>query len=380
MSLLKPSLSFILILLSASANLTAQDVEPKVDMMKAMMPGPQHNELCELEGEWVVRTEFLGIKTPAIWGRSTWKSILGGRFVEGTTEGFMMGMTVTSRDLLGYDNTKKVFTSLSLSTLATGAMHSEGLKQADGSVEYRGTIFEYPTPEGRPFRVVMKQEQNHYWVDVYDQASPKVEKKVVEIRAWRLTNLFNGKDLKGWDLVGADFKVDLSETWNAKAGIIRCTGRPVGYLRTVKSYANYELELEWRWDKDSKGGNSGLLLHTSTEKAIGVWPKSLEVQLQSGSAGDFWQINETIEVDNQKSRMSGRRIKRLGDTSPEFAVGKWNRMKVRCLDDKVEAWVNDKLLNKGQQCSAKSGKICLQSEGTPISFRNIRIAQLGEQE
>ena len=47
-----------------------------------------------------------------------------------------------------------------------------------------------------------------------------------------------------------------------------------------------------------------------------------------------------------------------------------------CKDDWVVVLVNGVLQNVGTRCSDRSGKICLQSEGTPIEYRNIYIEPL----
>jgi hypothetical protein len=102
------------------------------------------------------------------------------------------------------------------------------------------------------------------------------------------TMLWNGKDFAGWKLVVRDPKHDVTETWSVRDGIVHCQGKPSGYMRTEEDYANYLLHVEWRWP--GKGGNSGALVHMSIPD--NVWPKSLECQLASGNAGDFWLIGE----------------------------------------------------------------------------------------
>ncbi len=44
--------------------------------------------------------------------------------------------------------------------------------------------------------------------------------------------------------------------------------------------------------------------------------------------------------------------------------------------DKVVLKVNGEILNEGTGAEEVAGKICLQSEGGPIEFRNIRIKAL----
>jgi hypothetical protein len=185
--------------------------------------------------------------------------------------------------------------------------------------------------------------------------------------------LWNGKDFSGWKLYTREAGHDVTKTWSVGDGVIRCEGRPAGYMRTEKDYAGYLLHVEWRWPE--KGGNNGALVHMSGPD--NVWPKSLECQLHSGNAGDFWVIGgiETAEHAKGGKRVSGRRTVKLKNSS-EKPLGQWNTYDIICKDDWVVVLVNGVLQNVATGCSANSGKICLQSEGTPIEYRKIYIEPL----
>ena len=187
------------------------------------------------------------------------------------------------------------------------------------------------------------------------------------------TMLWNGKDFTGWKLFTREPDHDVMKTWSVKNGLIRCEGKPAGYMRTEKAYADYLIHVEWRWP--GKGGNNGVLVHMSGEDK--VWPKSLECQLYSGNAGDFWVIGglETAEHAKGGKRVKGRRTIKLKDSS-EKPLGEWNTYDIICKDDWIVVMVNGVLQNVATKCSDKSGKICLQSEGTPIEYRNIYIESL----
>jgi hypothetical protein len=187
------------------------------------------------------------------------------------------------------------------------------------------------------------------------------------------TMLWNGKDFTGWKLFTREPDHDVMKTWSVKDGLIRCEGKPAGYMRTEKAYADYLIHVEWRWP--GKGGNNGVLVHMSGEDK--VWPKSLECQLFSQNAGDFWVIGglETAEHAKGGKRVKGRRTIKLKDSS-EKPLGEWNTYDIICKDDWIVVMVNGVLQNVATKCSDKSGKICLQSEGTPIEYRNIYIEPL----
>jgi hypothetical protein len=186
--------------------------------------------------------------------------------------------------------------------------------------------------------------------------------------------LFNGKDLSGWEF-DVERDADPATVWSIKDGILYCQGKPRGVVRTKKTYSDYELTIEWRWPEGSKGGNNGCLIHSQSPRELGIWPKSLEVQLASGNAGDFWVIGCTIEVEPERTPEKGRRILNLTNDS-EKPIGEWNTMKILSKDGAVKVWVNGDLVNHGTNCSLKEGAISLQSEGAPIQFRKVELKPL----
>jgi len=192
----------------------------------------------------------------------------------------------------------------------------------------------------------------------------------------RTIQLFNGKNLTGWSCDLSDPNARMEDVWSVEKGILICKGRPVGYLRTEKDdYSDYVLELEWRWPEGSRPGNNGVLVHCSTPRILGIWPKSIEVQLEHQQAGDFWVIGTELDVKNENVRKQGRRHINLTDGS-ETPLGKWNYMKITCKDSEVIVKINGDLVNHATNCNVTLGAIGLQSEGVPIEFRNIRLSSL----
>ncbi len=185
--------------------------------------------------------------------------------------------------------------------------------------------------------------------------------------------LFNGKDLTGWSFDVIDGKTKLEEVWSVKDGILICKGRPPAVIRTLEEYADYELIIEWQWAPGGKAPNSGVLVHASKPREMHVWPKSIEVQLRSGDAGDFWVIGETLQVEG--STPEGRRWINKSD-SAEKPVGEWNTMKIRCEKNTLKVWVNDVLVNDAKALSATKGAICLQSENDEIHFRKVELTPI----
>jgi hypothetical protein len=188
--------------------------------------------------------------------------------------------------------------------------------------------------------------------------------------------LFNGRDLAGWTYHLGDPKVKMDDVWSVKDGVLRCTGKPTGYLLTKKNdFENYVLTVEWRWP--DRGGNNGVLVHVTTPAALGVWPKCLEIQLGSGEAGDLWVIGTTLDMPNIEKRRDDRRHLNLTDNS-EKPLGEWNKMEITCRGDEITVKVNGQLVNHATKLSQSKGAIALQSEGTPIEFRKVELRGLAE--
>lgn len=208
----------------------------------------------------------------------------------------------------------------------------------------------------------------------FGMAGPKTE--VLGADVDRPIPLFNGKDLKGWDYHLDKKGVSMSQVWSVKDGVLACTGKPAGYIVTERrDFKDYVLDVEWRWP--DKGGNNGVLVHVSTPDELGVWPKSLEVQLGAGDAGDFWVIGTEIELENAATRRKDRRHINLTDGS-EKPLGEWNAMEITCRGDEVTVKVNGALVNHATRVSQAEGGIALQSEGTPIEFRKVQLRPLGK--
>jgi hypothetical protein len=201
--------------------------------------------------------------------------------------------------------------------------------------------------------------------------------------------LFNGKDLAGWktDVPDADKTPNIQPSFMVRDGKLVSLGTPRGHLITNKSFENYRLTVEYRFT--GKPGNCGVLVHSSTPRVLyGMFPKSIEVQMQSGHAGDFWCIGENIEVPNMKQRRpkkdgqeyggskgDARRILNLTDDS-ENKLGEWNTMVIECQADEVKVWVNGTLVNHGTKSTASKGQIALQAEGAEVEFKKVELEPL----
>jgi hypothetical protein len=205
----------------------------------------------------------------------------------------------------------------------------------------------------------------------------------------RATPLFNGKDLTGWeaDVPARDTDRNAPDSFIVRDGLLVSLGKPEGHLLTTVAYRDYRLEVEYRFP--GKGGNCGILVHASRPRALyRMFPQSIEVQMNSGDAGDFWCIQESIEVPDMEKRRprkpgekwggaegDARRILNLTDGS-EKPLGQWNTMVIEARGRSVEVWVNGDRVNDGFNATADRGRIAVQAEGTEVEFRRIEIGPL----
>ena len=185
--------------------------------------------------------------------------------------------------------------------------------------------------------------------------------------------LFDGKSLQGWVNVNC-----APSTWSVRDGKIYCDGNPNGVLRTEKMYQNFELELEWRHLRAK--GNAGLFIWSDGISNRGApFTRSIEIQVLDGregssftSHGDVFPIQGASMVpDNGRGGSRAFPTEQRSKPSPQ-----WNHYALTCVDGTIKLAVNGKVVTSGSQCVPRKGFICLESEGSPVEFRNIRVKQL----
>jgi hypothetical protein len=202
-----------------------------------------------------------------------------------------------------------------------------------------------------------------------------------EPAAWR--ELFNGRDLAGWVNVNTE-----PATWSVRDGLLVCTGKPIGVMRSEKEYENFILHVEWRHMEP--GGNSGVFIWSDAKPAPGKrLPLGLEVQMleldwpklhpdEKGNPrpiayvhGELFGANGLeIVPDNPRGKRSMSVENRC---KPR---GEWNTYDVVCVDGTVKLSVNGKFVNGVSKASVRKGYLCLESEGAEIHFRSIRLLEM----
>lgn len=215
---------------------------------------------------------------------------------------------------------------------------------------------------------------------------------VVKVRA------FIDDEAPGWRALGPDdfAKVNSADdTWSWHEDGLRCTGQPVSVLRTAKEYGNVEMVVEWSHQKSA--GNSGVFMWTTpasiekltTEAKPGL-PKGIEVQILDhgftelmksrgqktdwfGTNGDVFPVGVKMTPFPPLSPDGRRSFPRKHLSKGH---GEWNHYYIRAINGEVRLWVNGEEVSGGTGIEPSKGYICLESEGSPIIFRKLRIREL----
>ena len=192
-------------------------------------------------------------------------------------------------------------------------------------------------------------------------------------------SLFNGKDFTGWKfMLGPNCrpapdgcgKTTPSGVFRVVEGKIVCTGQTQGYMYTENKYLNFTLRFDHRfeplpdWDNEDNVvyyGKSGYFLFVNDHQ---VWPKSIQIDAH------YRQPLTPVQMDTQfeYTEEPGAAQKAVRP------VGQWNSVEIVAKDGKVMSYQNGILINTITQHEFReAGSIALQSEGSEVNWRNIRI-------
>ena len=188
--------------------------------------------------------------------------------------------------------------------------------------------------------------------------------KIKELpRKTKEVNLFNGVDLKGWEVYG-------TEKWYVDNGLLVCESGPdkkYGYLATREYYDDFDLTVDF---KQLANGNSGVFFRSFIEPGpiingwqVEVAPKGMDTGGIYESYGRGWLVQIPDDKEN---------ILKPND---------WNTLRILVKGDNVKTWLNgqpmvdltDAKIGKGQ------GRIALQIHdggGIKVQWKNLKLKTL----
>ncbi len=204
----------------------------------------------------------------------------------------------------------------------------------------------------------------------------------------------------GWRALTEEDFVNVNtneDTWTfEKDGLIKCTGKPVGVIRTKEMVTNLELVVQWRHLKNA--GNSGVFLWAMPESikklaaGKGRLPAGIEVQVLDLGYAEHYVKRHKKKPDWFTSHgdvfpTGGAKMKPFPPVAPNGrrsfpsknltkGVGEWNHYYIRAINGEVRLWVNGEEVSGGTNCQPATGYLCLESEGAPIEFKGLRIREL----
>ncbi len=220
---------------------------------------------------------------------------------------------------------------------------------------------------------------------------------VLTLGADEKPKLVEGKG-DGWVELGEKDFVNVNcaaDTWSWNGAEVKCTGKPVGVIRSVKTYTNFEIVAEWM--HETSGGNSGIFLWATDEGLKDLKPNALpkvgiEVQvLDHGYAEQFEKKTgkkpDWFTTNGDVFPVGGSDMKPFAPSAPNGkrsfpkknlskGHGQWNHYYVRAVNGEVRLSVNGEEVSGGTDCKPASGYLCLESEGAPVVFKNVRIREL----
>ena len=188
--------------------------------------------------------------------------------------------------------------------------------------------------------------------------------KIKELpRKTKEVDLFNGVDLKGWEIYG-------TEKWYVDNGLLVCESGPdkqYGYLATREYYDDFDLTLDF---KQLANGNSGVFFRSFIEPGavingwqVEVAPKGMDTGGIYESYGRGWLVQIPDEKEN---------ILKPGD---------WNTLRILVKGDNVKTWLNGEQMVdlSDAQIGKAQGRIALQIHdggGIKVQWKNLKLKTL----
>lgn len=182
------------------------------------------------------------------------------------------------------------------------------------------------------------------------------------VQAQRTVDLFNGRDLSGWQVHG-------TEKWYVADGELICESGPdkqYGYLSTDKTYRDFELTLEFL---QASNGNSGVFFHCSlTSTRISGWQAEVApLGHHTGGIYESYGRGWLIQPDSTLEKV--------------LKEGAWNTMKLRVVGGTVTTWLNgvQMISLTDEKIGQGDGHIALQIHdggGVKVRWRRLRLKTL----
>ncbi len=226
--------------------------------------------------------------------------------------------------------------------------------------------------------------------------------------------LFNGKDLAGWDIkiAGHELNDNYQNTFRVEDGLLKVSydgydtfNGEFGHLFTKRAYSHYILRVEYRFVGEQPPGgaewafrNSGAMLHAQSAESMGLdqeFPVSIEAQFLGGD-GEHERHTANLCTPGTHVVMNGELVTKhcIESTSKTYHGDQWVTVEMEVRGDESirhvidgetviaysrpqvggEFLPDDFPLAEGTPLT--EGHIALQAESHPIEFRKVELLDL----
>jgi len=159
----------------------AKSVQPAEPGMKAQpddhmqqMPGTEHAQLAKLAGDWTVSTTMeMGTMKKESTATSSFKTVLGGRFVHQNETGEMQGQKADSFKVWGYNTDSHKYESVWTWTMNNSLLHLTGDSSDSGKTIEWAVWYQKSPTEREEFKATTEMpDADHFTVKLFGGKMP----------------------------------------------------------------------------------------------------------------------------------------------------------------------------------------------------------------
>ncbi|MCF6358120.1 MAG: DUF1080 domain-containing protein [Draconibacterium sp.] len=185
------------------------------------------------------------------------------------------------------------------------------------------------------------------------------------------TNLFNGKDLTGWEQLNGEAKYEVVDGMIVGTTVVNT---PNSFIRTEKNYSDFIFEVELLVAENM---NSGIQFRSEST------PDYMNGRVHGYQCGvDPSERAWSAGVYDEASRGWLYPLELNPEAKTALKHGEWNHYRIECIGNSIKTWLNGVAVAHLIDDMTPEGFIALQvhgigkdksKEGHQIKWRNIRI-------
>ncbi len=222
--------------------------------------------------------------------------------------------------------------------------------------------------DGRPGTTIHStiREPGTFVLGVDGPLGTSVRFRQIQFHEKNYVALFGGRSLEHWEGAGAS----ADKCWTVEDGLLVCTGQKGPWLRTRRSFGDFNLRLEYRV---KPGGNSGVYIRVPPDGNHHGQDAGIEVQILDDAAARY---------KNLKAYQFAGSLYAVEPAIPGTAhpAGLWNALEINCRGYHYQVWHNGRPVIDADAAAVPElrrrlveGFIGLQNHSERVWFRDVRI-------